>query len=163
MPDVAIAHIAQDNLSEFRAKENEQKVPQLTGDMARFFSFYIETGDMDRSAKAWEADTGYKPPLGEWLEDPEFQAGLELYHGNRRALFHAMSYALFGPAWRSLGKMIENPKTADKGITLLARMHGILIDRVKQEDPGQLAAIWAVLQQRAPIQETQRFSIKEVE
>lgn len=131
---------------------DEAALPKLSVDQAVFFSFLIETGgDEEKAASRFEVEQGELPSLEQWVSMPEFIEGMRLYHADRKLLWRAMTLTLFGPSYRSLMKMIEDPKRAAKGIELLSRMHGILIDRVKQEDPSQVQALMKLFASAKPV------------
>lgn len=138
-------------------------LPRLSVAQAKYLSYVIEHGWADAIVLYADAE-GNIPDTAAWSHDPEYLEAVRLFGSDRRTLWRAMTLTLFGPAYRALLIMLENPKTAAKGIELLSRTHGILIDRVRQEEPGQVQALLRALSENRPVPGPgQRYSIIEGE
>ena len=145
------------------AADESASLPRLSVEQAKFLSYAIEVG-LERAAEPYVEAAGSSPPLEKWAEDTEYMEAVRLLGADRRLLWRAMTMTLFGPAYRALLIMIENPKTAPKGIELLSRTHGFLAEKVGKDEPGQIQQLLRALSENKPIPGPgQRYSIVEGE
>lgn len=123
-------------------------IPQLSHDQAMYISLLMESGRPEIAEKEFADLYSTLPQLDEWTTDPAFIDALTLADTNRPLLFRAMSHALFGKAFRALSAMLDSPKSRGKGVELLTRLHGMLIDRVRDERPDEFRELIHMLRQR---------------
>lgn len=123
-------------------------IPQLSHDQAMYISLLMESGRPEVAEREFAALYDTLPQLDLWADDPAFLDSLSLADTNRPLLFRAMSHALFGKAFRALSRMLDSPKSSGKAVELLARLHGMLIDRVHDSRPDEFRELIHMLRQR---------------
>jgi hypothetical protein len=116
----------------------ESVLPALGYDQAIYLSFLMEGRGLEEASELFTAGYGKTPPVEEWTRDPEFTEALGMLQSDRPLLFRALSLALFGKAYRTISMMMDGPKTAGKAVELLARLHGMLIDKTRNENPEEV-------------------------
>lgn len=135
-------------------------LPALTFDQAIYVSFLMDGLAPERANGAFTKMLSSPPDFEGWSQNREFLQALSMIDTDRPTLFKAMTHALFGTAFRTTYTMLGNPKTAGKGVELLLRLHGLLIDRVKNETPDEVKKLYRVLQGRYRPAEQQTFTIR---
>jgi len=148
--DRAIVQVAQDLAVDL---PDRPVVPQLTSDQALFLSFLMESNDLATATKKYNDQAETPADLEAWAGDEQFQEALVLMRENRRMLFHALTFALFGRAFRGIAELMAMPTAAakEKGILLLMRIHGMLIDKVKIQDPTETRSLLQELRRQMPV------------
>ena len=154
--DRALGHIAQDTRILEQDADSALDIPNLTRDQAIYLSFLLE-GATDAAALEGFALSQAREltPLqvAAWEGTSAFQEALELLRSDRKTLFHALTYTLFGAAFRAISRLLDSEKASDieRGVVLQARLHGMLIDRVKNEDPSAVRLLLSKLKERKPV------------
>lgn len=90
----------------------------------------------------------------DWKQDPGFASVLELTLSNRREGFKVLGTYLLPKALRKIEQLIDSddPRSNAKGITLLLRAQGMLVDKVSRVDRSALESLMDSLRQATPIQ-----------
>lgn len=151
--DRALAQVAQDDLEGLG--DTSRALPLLTAPQAVFLSYMLDGHDLADATALFAAETGAEPPLDAWNRTAEWAFAVQLFGSDRRALFRALTLALTGRAFRAIASLMDSDKPSGKakGVELWARIHGLLQDRVKVENPDDLKELVRALRARFPVED----------
>lgn len=132
-------------------------LPILTKKQAFFLSWVLDGLSPERVTEKYIEEFEELPEVAEWMEESDFRAAVELGRDDRKQLIKAMSLALIGSSFRAISWLLDQPSVSakDKGLQILFRLHGMLIDRKDRGDVGKMAELLQRLRARAPVLEGQ--------
>lgn len=123
-------------------------LPQLSHDQAMFISLLMESGDALRAEREFKELFSYSPDFRHWGDDADYAQALTLTTTNRPLLLRALSHSLSGKVFRALSRMLDSPRSAPKAAELFLRLHGMLIDRVRDSRPDEYRELISLIRER---------------
>lgn len=136
-------------------KTEELSLPNLTREQAFFLSWVLDGNGPERTIELFEKEFEALPEVEAWMQEEGFRAAVELSTTDRKQLIRAMALALAGSSFRALAWMMEQPSASakEKAVTLMLRMHGMLIDKVRRDSPNQFRELLDKLRKRERVLE----------
>ena len=137
-------------ISSLTTKADETSFPNLTREQAFFLSWVLDGNGVERTVELFSEEFGTLPEVEKWMLEDDFRRAVELSTTDRKQLMRAMALALAGSSFRALAWMMDQPSAAakEKAVTLLLRMHGMLIDKVRRDSPSQFRELLERLRKR---------------
>lgn len=128
-----------------------EAMPHLTRQQVKWLGHRIQSEDDAAACKAADVD-----PLDilRWMADPGFRAAFEMALDNKREGFKQLTTHLLPSVVLGLMDVVESGSNKDRlnAATLILRAQGLLIDKSAAADPGQVAALFALLREQAPVE-----------
>jgi hypothetical protein len=136
----------------------EGESPHLTEDQFAFLSWRLGLASDEEAADALGAELELGEPyslevIEAWHANPGFEGVYQTAIGNKREGFRLLAGHLLPKGLRVINSLLDSPsdKAREKGLTLLLRAQGLLIDKVTTASPDDISRLFASLREPRPV------------